>query len=322
MLKDRSVDYAKGFAIFAIVLFHLFFLYLKVPQILKVASGFGGAGVHVFLICSGFGLYYSHLMHPLSLDSFLVKRLKKIYIPYIVVIFVSFLIPFMYLGSDRVVALLSHIFLFKMFFPSFEDSFGVQMWFISTIIQFYLVFIPLCYLKKKTGTTAFILISATLSIIWAIVTISIGKADSRVWGSFFLQYLWEFSIGMCLGEYFRNYHREFNKNFSIKSIIVILAFSFIVYAVMSLVGGPLKAFNDLFSALAFGSLTLAMYRIKLLTRFFLWVNTFSYELFLVHILVFTVMFRAFESIIPNVVIGILSVVSAFIVSIGMKKVRL
>lgn len=34
--------------------------------------------------------------------------------------------------------LLGSVFLYKMFVPSLEGAFGVQMWFVSTIIQFYL----------------------------------------------------------------------------------------------------------------------------------------------------------------------------------------
>lgn len=151
MVKNKLVDYAKGFSILAIVLYHLVLFYLKMPNIVKLASNFGGAGVHIFLICSGFGLYYSHLKHPLKFWSFISKRFKKIYIPYIIVILFSFFVPTMYLGKNRLLALLSHVLLFKMFIPMFEESFGVQMWFVSTIIQFYLMFLPLCKVPQLSS---------------------------------------------------------------------------------------------------------------------------------------------------------------------------
>ena len=103
----------------------------------------------MFLFCSGFGLYYSYLNRKQSFGEFIKRRFTKIYIPYIVVVLISAAIPFMYYGKDRGIAVLSHIFLFKMFMPQYEESFGTQFWYISTVIQFYLIFIPLCKIKDK-----------------------------------------------------------------------------------------------------------------------------------------------------------------------------
>ena len=68
----------------------------------------GGSGVHVFLLCSGFGLYYSYLKKNVNSTQFIKRRFLKIYIPYIIVVLVSAMIPFMYDRSDRIIALLSH----------------------------------------------------------------------------------------------------------------------------------------------------------------------------------------------------------------------
>ena len=72
-------------------------------------------------------------------------RFVKIFIPYIIIVIISFLIPCMYTGSHRVFALFSHIFLFKMFAEQFVSSFGIQFWYISTLFQLYLIFIPVSY---------------------------------------------------------------------------------------------------------------------------------------------------------------------------------
>lgn len=55
MKKIEIIDYLRGFSIFTIVLMHLIQSY-PIPQIIRTASSFGGAGVHVFILCSGFGL--------------------------------------------------------------------------------------------------------------------------------------------------------------------------------------------------------------------------------------------------------------------------
>jgi peptidoglycan/LPS O-acetylase OafA/YrhL len=88
-----------------------------------------------------------------------------------------------------------------MFVPKYEESFGVHFWFISTIIQFYLVFIPMCKIKEKVkNNLMFAAIFLVASAIWWIFCFVMGVTDIRVWNSFFLQYIWEFAIGMVLAD--------------------------------------------------------------------------------------------------------------------------
>lgn len=95
MKKLEVIDYLRGFSILTIVLMHLIQSY-SIPQIIRTASSFGGAGVHVFILCSGFGLYLSHLNKPLSYSNFLKRRFIKVYVPYILIILLSASIPFYY----------------------------------------------------------------------------------------------------------------------------------------------------------------------------------------------------------------------------------
>lgn len=62
MKKLDVVNFLRGFSIFTIVLMHLVQSY-PLPGVLMKASSLGGAGVHVFILCSGFGLY---LVLPLN----------------------------------------------------------------------------------------------------------------------------------------------------------------------------------------------------------------------------------------------------------------
>ena len=56
------IDYLRGIGIFTIVLMHLCQGYTN--GALNKAFAFGGAGVHVFILCSGLGLYLSYLHKP------------------------------------------------------------------------------------------------------------------------------------------------------------------------------------------------------------------------------------------------------------------
>lgn len=69
----RSSRFFRGFAILTIALMHL--LQEAIVQgIIGKAAAFGGAGVHVFILCFGFGLFLSHLRNPLGYSEFLKKR--------------------------------------------------------------------------------------------------------------------------------------------------------------------------------------------------------------------------------------------------------
>ncbi len=150
------------------------------------------------------GLYFSYLNKKIKFIEFIKKRWTKIYIPYIIVVFISFLCHWMYLGNDRLSAFISHIFLYKMFIPKYEESFGIQFWFISTIIQFYLLFIPMCKLKEKIDNNKlFLSMGLLISVFWWIICYVLNVSDIRVWNSFCLQYIWEFSFGMVLADEFK-----------------------------------------------------------------------------------------------------------------------
>ena len=80
MRKLDVVNFLRGYSIFTIVIMQLVGM-LGISGIWEKAVAFGGAGVHVFILCSGFGLYLSYLRKPLGYVAFLKKRFTRIYMP-------------------------------------------------------------------------------------------------------------------------------------------------------------------------------------------------------------------------------------------------
>lgn len=136
MKKLDVINFLRGYSIFTIVFMHLMQSY-SLPSWAMKATSFGGAGVHVFILCSGFGLYLSYLNRPLGYKDFLRKRFGRIYWPMAIVCMVT-AAWMLYQGKEILMPLFGNLFLFKMFVPELESSMGGQMWFISTIIQFYI----------------------------------------------------------------------------------------------------------------------------------------------------------------------------------------
>ena len=281
--KLEVIDYLRGFSIFTIVLMHLVQSF-PLPDIVNNVASLGGAGVHIFILCSGFGLYLSHLRKPLNYGSFLKRRFLKVYVPYIIIVFISALVPFFNTSPNKWSELLSHVFLYKMFSEELECTFGGQLWFISTIIQFYLCW-PLIvrFFQQKNS----LLYSIVISLLWATFIYIIGISEKRIWNSFFLQYLWEFVLGMWLArKYFMTPEKIQIPDLKILFPVCIVSLG--VFGVLALSGDVFKLYNDIPSMVGYLTLSLLFYRLfpKFLTKFFIKTNAISYEWYLVHILVF------------------------------------
>lgn len=307
--KIEVISFLKGFSILTIVFMHLIQGYItKIPSFISIASSIGGTGVHVFFFCSGFGLYLSYIRKKTTFIQFIKKRFKKIYIPYILIVFISFFIPCMYEYNDRISALLSHIFLHKMFIPKYEESFGGHFWFISTIIQFYLLFIPLCKIREKIPKKRyFILGSLLISIIWWFIVYFNGIINIRIWNSFCLQYLWEFTLGMHMAEYI-HVHKKIKLNKFILFIIATIGIG--LQASMALSSGFLKVFNDIPALFGYGSLALLLYNISSIKKMSIKITEYSYELYLIHILIIEIIFKLLNptNISLQILLGLFSII--------------
>lgn len=300
-----------------IVLMH----FMQTDRLLGIVNkilSIGGTGVHIFFFCSGFGLFLSYLRKPLSYSQFLKKRFFKVYFPYIAVVTVSALLPFMYEGN-RLNAWLSHVFLYKMFIPKYEGSFGNPFWFISTLFQFYFLFIPLTKLKDKIGTKKWFFGCCSISVMWWLFTAIVGIADQRIWGSFFLQYLWEFALGIAIAEYL---HSGKSINIRMKWILVTGLFGIGIAGIAKIVGGFFVAFNDVFAAFGYGAIVLFVYAIgcSVINKFIFFTSKISYELYLVHILVFSTIRLFLPSYVMGIVISLfISYIVAFLLHNFIKK---
>lgn len=270
----------------SIVLFH-YAQKIPLPDLFQKLILFGGTGIHLFILLSGFGLYLSFSKRPLSYGLFIKKRLSKIYIPYIIVVLISALIAlFIPIYENSWYALGGHALLYKMFDERIVGSYGYQLWFVSMILQFYFTFHLIVWLKKQFNNWSFLLISLVISLTWAVVVFYLGKESLRIWNSFFLQYLWEFSLGMVLASYYasgklekvalRTYH------YLILGLIGCAA-----YAAMALKGGEVgRLFNDIPALIGYACLAIVLFRFKIdwLHRFMVYSGGISFSLFLLHML--------------------------------------
>jgi peptidoglycan/LPS O-acetylase OafA/YrhL len=290
--RIEYIDFAKGWAIFSIVCYHSL-QRIDLPILWQKAIVFGGTGVHLFFLLSGFGLAMSK-----SSDSalhFYKRRLVKVWLPYVLALTISLLAAIFFgFFPDRFDAWLAGVSLYQMFSERYIESFGGHFWFISAILQFYLAFPSLLWLKKKLGNDwLFFGFSLAVSVAWWLTVYIFGKGDSRVWNSCFLQFLWEFALGMVLAGGARQTadgrRQLWNYGWRL-SLPIALIFSGIMILMILKIGDAGRIFNDVPALIGYAAFSIFFFQIgdkflPQLKRFFLWVGSFSYSLYLVHILV-------------------------------------
>ena len=124
---------------------------------------------------------------------------------------------------------------------------------------------------------------------WSTIVGLSGYSEERVWNSFFLQYLWEFCLGMKLAEIYIKRPSAMGIP-KWKYLFPICMISLIMTGIMGWAGFPWRLYNDIPSLFGYVSLALIIYKIEIIpiNRFFSYTNKFSYEWYLVHILVFQI----------------------------------
>lgn len=295
--KIEFIDFAKGYSIITIVLYH-FLSRFSLPAILSKAIMFGGTGAHFFIFLSGFGLALSGKQDVLL---FYKRRFVKIFIPYFIVIsFIYIFNRYVPLYKDGLYAYCGHIFLFKMFDNSIVGSFGGHLWFVSVIFQFYIIYPFLVRLMHKIGREKFVIMSLAISVLYWCVTYVSGFYTLRIWNSFFLQFLREFSFAMVLAElYVQNKYIFWKqRNF----FLLLVAISGIgLYGLLAIKGGKAgRIFNDIPALVGYASFCVLLYALMDKTVHFLksmiiYVGGFSYSLYLTHVFVLDFFTRFFNT---------------------------
>ena len=119
----------------------------------------------------------------------------------------------------------------------------------------------------------------------------LGYAEERVWNSFFLQYLWEFCLGMKMAEIYHGNPKALEVP-RWKCLFAVVYGRCGVDRHNGLCGVAMETLQWYTSLMGYMSLALIIYKvgIKPLNRLLEWTNRFSYEWYLVHMFVFDIIF--------------------------------
>lgn len=230
-LYSRQLDIIKALAILFVVAFHFFpghygwHIRVLPPgwfesywsgqgaqpvNLLQFLESYLYLGVNLFVIASGFGLYFSHLKSgkSMKLKEFFVKRIWRLMPAAILSVIVLFFVKGLLLGQwatqNPLLNLLPflgglNLFSDQWFFPPVNG----ETWFLGLIIQLYLFFPLLVRMYEKMGEKRFLLLLFLVSVafrclyyvFWkdAVSSLSYGLSVGR---------LFEFGFGMVLARHF------------------------------------------------------------------------------------------------------------------------
>ncbi len=154
----------KGLAILFIIFAHIGYSLSSSSQFLWPLSNLAGVGVNIFLFVSGYGLTSSALKKPLSIKQFYSRRLKKLFIPFWLIITIYFLADYFFLSRSYPVEYMA-----KAFGGIFQTADVIKdldspLWYFSLILFYYLIY-PLVFIKKRPWISALIIFAVTYFLI-------------------------------------------------------------------------------------------------------------------------------------------------------------
>jgi peptidoglycan/LPS O-acetylase OafA/YrhL len=178
------------------------------------------------------------------------------------------------------------------------------------ILQFYFTFHLIVLFKSKLKDKTFLLTSFLISISWAIIVFLMNKEGERIWNSFFLQYFWEFALGMVIaGKVFRNEKlliKGTNQSFLLTMGLILCT----ICGFLGMKGGDVgKLFNDFFALTGSAFLATFLYNLKIkpLNKLFLFVGKISTAVYLLHILVILTITNLFDNLNPIYIVLLASI---------------
>lgn len=267
-------------------------LNVQLPPVLAKINQIGGAGIYIFLFASSYGLFFSKSN---SWTEFYLKRFKKVLVPYYIGITFIFVINYFFtLYPDGWQAYLSHFFLYKMFYEPYMESFGTHFWFISTIVQFYLIWPLLLAVAQRLSTKKLVIIAFFISILYSLLIFKLGVQKDRIWCSSVIQYLWVLILGLAAAK-----EKWFPKLLQLGLLWYGIAIGFgliIVLMISCFMGSKGNIFNDYFMFLIYLCSCILFFRlgqkIQNIIRFILWIEYLSYSLYIIHLFIFEVYLKA------------------------------
>jgi len=282
-LSVLHTDQLRGVAIFFVILGHLWVHVSKNKPLLI----FSGNSVSFFLFLSGFGLAISTKSKTyLSFKDFILKRIRRVMIPYWVVTIIILILDYLILNRKLEIE--------SLLFTVIGINIRIELmhldyarWFVTFILLWYLIFY-MFFLKLKVRFPSFCLL---------IIAFFMLLLDYYVW-NFKWYNFFSFPIGCLIATHYERVVEFCNKNMrSLAALSIIIIFYVIFYKLLmsdqdinfflikfipNILFVYINEINSIIFVLSFILFTTKLVANGFSSTFLLFLGKYSYEIFLLH----------------------------------------
>lgn len=164
LTNRESSNCMKGIAAILIVFSHAHY-YSTNLGLMKLFKPFGYIGVSLFFFCSGYGVMHQYILNKNYLNGFLTKRLRCVYVPYLIATFMYAL--FIQNINIEYAKLIKNVFLVDRILPF--------AWYIPVILGWYLLFFSVLKIIGDSKKACAVFLCA--NIIWYIIGYLLGLSS-------------------------------------------------------------------------------------------------------------------------------------------------
>ena len=315
-LGVKSTSGLKGFLALGIVFHHL-------SQWVTTGTEFSNFGymgtyiVSVFFFLSGYGLYVQNEKKENYLDNFLVKRLSKILLPFIIISSIYLIYRSI---NGQVLSSSFFIDLFKK-----GSTVIYNGWFVDIIILMYIFF----YISFRmfSDKTIAILVNTVLIIFYIVLAIKLG------YGFWWYNSSLPFVLGLVWAKNKENIDRLLKKYYFILLVsVTILLFvshqySFILQKFHLVDNYSYALAANIDNVIFTFYLILIVRKIDFSNNYLLFLGRVSFELYMIHGLVLSIFGKYFETsrlndIIFTTLVLIVSIFLAWLINVIIKKINI
>jgi len=276
-LLDRTqTDQLKGIAILLVVLGHL---WVHVSSV-RATPILGGYAVSLFFILSGFGLTISQSVKNKINSNYLLKRFRRVIIPYWLITAIILMADFLLL--KKTYSFIELITTFAGFNLSRQlQQIDYTRWYITLILIYYIVyFLFNRYLDKITALLSILIFSLVLCVLKITNIFQLGAFEQII----------SFPVGCLIAFYYKSILNFFDKKrFELLIFFLFFLTSFVFFLpshhpnmfIMIIFVGT-KAANSLLFCFLLILLVGRIGKLGYASRFLAFCGFISYEVYLIH----------------------------------------
>ena len=296
-LSTDNTNIMKGISVLLVILCHIGMFSVNKGIIENLFATTGLLAVAIFIFVSGYGLMTQYLKKDNYLKGFF-KKFVNIYIVFIICNIVTTIINNAFLNTNYGIG--------DIIVSSLQFNFanGRELWFVACIIFMYISFYFSFKISKRKG----ILVLICSMFIYIILCRLIGK------GTWWYNTVFCFPLGAIFAIYKEKIFLFYKKFYWFK--FVVLLFIFLIFMYLYIRGYHYLQF---IIPIIFVLLTAMMLvKVKLKSKFLLFINKISLEMYLIHLIILQVAF--YETIARSSVYLVLLFPIMIVISIVIKYI--